>query len=579
MKAARPGAEAPRAELPAALVRRRAAWLLVALVLAGLAAAGGWMAFTRWQQRDLARKAAEFLRKGDLLSACIAANRVLQKDPQNLPACRIAAQIAEIEHSPAAILWRQKIADLQPGADAPLIDLAVTATGFGETFIADSALAQVAEAQRKSPAWRQAATSLAIAESRHADAEALLNESLKLDPQNEAVHLSLAVIHLAMERPRDAVAAKETLERLAKKPQFRQDAMRALLADARKRGDSARALEIASELRTGPGAKLGDDLRYLDELHHAKRPELDAELEKLRAGGGARPEIIYALVTWMNARGLAAQSIQWCESLPAKVRAQMPVPLGEAEARTALADWKQLREIVRGADWADLEFLRLAIHARVLYETDGQRRRTEFHTMWESAKNSTRGNPNALMMLGRLVKGWGWKDEAAQAWWLAARNGTGNRAALKALFANYSAEKNTRELYRVARRVFEMEPANLIAKNNVAALALLIGEDVDEAHRLAAELYTQTPAQSVFASTHALSLCKQKRAAEAVAVLKKLPPAAFADPSIAACYGVALNDAGDAAAARPFLETADRAKAQLFPEEAAMVADALQRRP
>lgn len=579
MRAARPGAEAPRAELPAASVQRRVAWLLVALTLAGLATVGGWMLFTRWQQRDLIGKAGEFLRKGDLRSSYLAASRVFQKDPHNLAACRIAAQIAEIERSPGAILWRQKIADLQPGADAPLIELAVTATSFNETFIAASALAQVAEARRKTPAFRQAATALAIAESRHADAEALLHESLKLDPQNEGLQLSLAIVHLTMERSRDVAVAKATLERLAKKPPFRQEAMRALLAEARKSGDSDRALGLATELRTGPEAKLGDDLRYLDELDHAKRPEFSAELEKIRAGSGMRPEVIYAVVTWMNAHGLAARSIQWCETLPANIRSQLPVPLGEAEARAALADWKQLREIVREADWGDLEFLRLAIHARVIFETDGQRRRTEFRTMWDSAKNTTRGSPNALMMLGRLVKGWGWKDEAAEVWWLASRQSAGNRVALKALFATYTAERNTRELYRVARRVFEMEPANLIAKNNVAALALLLGEDMDEAHRLAAELYQQTPAQSVIASTYALSLCKQKRAAEAVAVLKKLPPAALADPSIAAGYGLALKGAGDAAAALPFLEIADRAKTQLFPEEAAMVSDALPLRP
>jgi predicted Zn-dependent protease len=251
------------------------------------------------------------------------------------------------------------------------------------------------------------------------------------------------------------------------------------------------------------------------------------------------------------------------------------VPLAEAEARTAQADWKQLREIVRDADWGDLEFLRFAIHARVLYETDGQKRRSEFHLMWERAMTATRGNPDALVMLGRLVNGWGWKEEAAQVWWLAARSGPAQHAALKALYGLYSAEKNTRELYRVARRVYEMEPTSPVAKNNVAALALALGEDEPEAHRLAAENFRLAPTQPVIAATYAFSLHRQKRTGEAVAILKRLPPAALSDPSISACYGVLLAANGEAGAARPFLETAERQMAQLFPEEAAMVANAL----
>ncbi|MEO6784843.1 MAG: hypothetical protein ABI318_01815, partial [Chthoniobacteraceae bacterium] len=199
--------------------------------------------------------------------------------------------------------------------------------------------------------------------------------------------------------------------------------------------------------------------------------------------------------------------------------------------------------------------------------------------MWERATNATRGNPNALMMLGRLVNGWGWKQEAAEVWWLAARNAPGQRAALKALFEAYSAEKNTRELYRVARRVYELEPGNPVAKNNVASLALLLGEDEPEAHRLAAELYRLSPTQPVFASTYALSLYRQKRTGEAVEILGRLQPAALTDPAIAACYGFLLSENGEQEKARLFLEAADRQKERLLPEEAAMVATALHRSP
>ncbi len=578
MKAARPGAEAPSAGSDGARGWKRSLVVLSLLAVAATAAAAAWYGFSRWQQHRLANQAAELFRKGDLRGAYFTAGRILQKDPRDLAACRISAHVAEIDRSPVAIFWRQKIADILPGTAAPLIDLAVTATGFGETYIAGGALAQVSPADRGTLPWLQAAAGLAIAESRHAAAEEHLAAALKLDPQNESLQLSLATLRLGLSDAARAAEAKAVLDRLREKPQFRQEAMRALLADARRRGDSALALNIAADLRKGPAASLADDLRYLDELHHSANPALGAELDKLRNGAVGHPGSIYAVMTWMTAHNLATKSAQWAESLAPKIRAQMPVPLAESEALTALHDWKRLRELVRDADWGDMDFLRLAIHARVLLESDSQRRRrTEFRTAWERATNATRGNPNSLMMLGRLVNGWGWDDEAAQAWWLAAKNSAGGRVALKALFEKFSSAKNTRELYRVARRVLELEPASPVAKNNVASLALLLGEDEAEAHRIAEEIHRLSPGQPAIATTYALSLHRRKRTAEAVAVLKKLPPQAFSEPSAAACFGSLLAENGERDAARPLLELAERQKQQLFPEEAAMAAETLRR--
>ena len=554
--------------------------LLAALVIAG----GALVRFGRepirhWQERRLVKAAEVFLKNGDLRGAYLSSHEALLKNPKSIAACSISAHIAEVEQSPAAILWRQQLADMQPASSQPLIELAATATRFGETFIAEQALTQVQEADRNSIGFVQAAAGLAIASKQYAVAEQQFQKALELQPNDEVLQLNLATVQVALARPGQVENARAILETLRTKPQFHHAAVRAILSDARVRGDSARALQLAAELRKDPQATIGDQLLYLEELQHAGSKDFASELAKLQEPAGKRPDIIYALMTWMNAHGLLAQSIAWCETLPEKIRAQMPVPLAEAEARTALADWKKLREIVREADWGDLDFLRLAICARVIYETDGQKRRTEFRATWERAKNATRGNPDALVMLGRLVNGWGWKEEATQVWWLAARNATGQRAALKALFQTYSVEKNTRELYRVARRVYELEPGNPVAKNNVASLALLLGEDEPEAVRLAAELYKLSPTQPVIASTYALSLHRQKRTAEAVGILSRLPPAALADPAVAACYGFLLAENGEHEKARPFIEAADRQKDQLMPEEAAMVAAAQRRNP
>ena len=452
-----------------------------------------------------------FLKSGDLHSASLSSREALLKNPRSIDACAIAAQVADGEQTPAAIFWRQKLADLQPEKGGPLIELAATATHFGETFIAEQALAQVPEADRSSVPFRQVSASLAIAFRQYAAAEAEFQKALDLDPANEGLQLNLATVRLALAKPGQLEQARAVLETLRTKPQFRLDALRAMIGDARAQGAPARALQLASELRQDARATLGDQLTWLEELQHAGSKDFLPELSRLQATGTKRTDVIYGLMSWMNAHGLAAQTLEWSAQLQPQICARLPIPLALTEAFTALKDWKRLGKLIHGEDWEDLEFLRCAIHARLLSETSPRQRGAEFTAMWERAMNATQGNPNSLAMLARLVSGWGWKEEATQVWWLAARPGPAQRAALKALYGIHAADRNTRELYRVARRVYEMEPANPVAKNNVASLALLLGEDEPEAHRLAAETYKLTPAQPVIASTYAMSLHKHKR--------------------------------------------------------------------
>ena len=575
----RPGVKTPKAGPPPALWRRKSVIFAALAVLCAIGTIIGWPIFKRWQQDRLIAGAVDFLKKRDTRSAYVMASRAFQNDPRSIAACRIAATVAEADHSPATIFWRQRIVDILPGEPGPLIDLAVSATGFGETFIAENALAQIAPEKRGTVAFLQAAAGLAISQKQYAAALEHYQKALQSEPQSKDLQLALATLRIGASEGADAENARHLLTTLRTEPQFAQAATRALLTDARRRSDSAAALTLARELRSSPGATLADNLRYLDELQHAADPGIDAELQTLKTGAGQNGDLIYVVVSWMTTHDRAQMASDWLATFPAKVRALLPVQLATSETYAALGDWKRLRELLNGSDWGDLEFLRFAMLAKVVDETTGHARRADFQTHWERATSSTTGNANALSMLARLVTGWGWKAEAAQVWWLIAAKPAGQRPALKALFQIYSEQKNTRELYRVAKRVLQVEPANPIAKNNVASLALLLGEDDAEAHRLAAENYQLAPGQPVIASTYAMSLHRQKRTAEAVAIFAKVPPAALEDPAIAACHGFLLAENGELEKARPFLEAADRQKEKLFPEEAAMVAGALRRSP
>ena len=76
----------------------------------------------------------------------------------------------------------------------------------------------------------------------------------------------------------------------------------------------------------------------------------------------------------------------------------------------------------------------------------------------------------------------------------------------------------------------------------------------------------------VFASTYAFSLHLQGKTKEGIEVLRALKPEELADPAVAVYYGVLLAAAGEAQAAKDYLDKS--AKAFLLPEELALVTSA-----
>jgi tetratricopeptide (TPR) repeat protein len=550
--------------------------LLAGLVLAALLALAWALRppFRQWQQRRLLVSAEAFLARGDLRSASLASRQILRVAPANRRALEMMARIAQAVGSPEAILWQQRLVETSPGELQPALDLARMAIGFGEIYLADKALSEIPQSQRDSAQFHSTAAALAVEAGRLAEAEEHLSRAINREPSSLALQMNLATIRLKSPDPAKIAAARETLTRLGGTPELRPTALRALLADARREGDAPRALQLARDLTREPAATPGDRLLLLEELQHSKSPDFPDEL-RLVQQASVTPAAAGTLLAWMNARGLAADAVAWAKVLPESTSARMPVPLLVAEALTFTKDWNALRAHLMKTEWGDLEFLRKAFHARQQYETQGQRRTGEFKPRWERALVDTAGNPASLAMLARLVQGWGWQDEAAQAWWLLAARNAGQRTALKALYRIHAEAKNTRELHRVALRILEVEPDNPIAKNNAASLSLLLDLDLDRAHQLADEVLESNPNVPAFVATKAFSLLKRQRAQEAAALLGKLPESAFTNPSTAACRGLVLAAVGENEKARPFLERAMKSDA-LFPEERNLVEQALQ---
>jgi len=442
--------------------------------------------------------------------------------------------------------------------------------------MAKQVLDQVDAAGRSTAEYNQAMAIWAVQAKQFGIAERHLAEVLRLQPTNELARLNLATIRLQSPRPEAHAEALATMEQLRQIPKFHLPALRALLADAKGNKQSVQVLSLARELREASPVDYRDQLPYLDALHQSRHPDFAAQLAQLQAKAEAHPQNIFLLVEWMNARGMAAQALEWRERLAPEMRQRRPIPIAIAESYRQLTNWSGLKTLVANANWREFDCVRLANLALALDEHNDTR---ESRLAWQRAVETARENPRQIALLARLVEGWGWSTQAEQLWWSLANGKSDQYPALKSLYRLYNTKHDTRQLLRVSSRIYQLNRTDLVAKNNLALFSLLLHQEIyPSAHQLALENYQTSTNTLAFLTTYAFSLHDQKRTAEGVRLLDTLTEEQLQDPSVAAYYGLLLAANQQPAKARKYLERADQAP-QLLPEEQALVREARRKLP
>lgn len=548
--------------------------IFTAVVLAGLTVAA-WLLSCELSLRrgkQLLSAAQSSFEHGDFRNAVVTCRQLLQRNPNSPDACRLMIAINEQANSPQAIAWALKLADFSQNDPEVLTKLAALGLKFGEIAVAKDALNRLPTPAKKSASTLSIQAIIAITAGQLEKAESLFERAARLEPSNLKWRLDLLKLRLQFRDPAHVDSARKELEMLSKDPGVKSDALRALLEDARSQSKPLRALLLAEELASVPNAPLSDKLAFLEELQEASIEQFSVKLAELQRtiGSSGNPELISQAMSWQNSRGLCRESLKWAEQLPHALAQRVPIQMAQSDALMGLGEWVKLLTRVAGADWGGMNYLRLAIYARAkqaLGESD-------FRQGWESAIAATAGDWSALVSLEGLAERWGWSQQAVETLWLIARQSQGQRAALKKLYIIYERERNLAELYKVAKRYWEVCPQDPIAVNNVASLGLLLEKDTDEASKLAEKVYSEEPSVGAFAATYAFSLMRGHQAQKALKVLEKLPPAAMAEPSIDLCYGLALAATGQKDAGKSHLEAALRS-GRLFPEEEALAHNAL----
>ncbi len=542
--------------------RRWTLRLVVCLLVAGLAV-GSYRAYGVWREKHLAKQTREFFARGDYQSAVLVARRVLQLNQNNVAACRVMADTAELAGRVEALSWRQRISALEPNLPDNGVALAATALRFGRVDLVRKTLEALPPTARGSVKYHQLAGGIAVAEKKPAVAEEHFAAALQLDPDNQILALDLAVVRLASHNAATNEKARIDLARLAEQPAVRLESLRAFTSDALGHDSRATAQRWAAQLKGEKGATFSDTLLYLEAAQGSATAE--AALSEAESKASQSSAASTALITWMNRHGMAKAALVWGLSLPKQKLETQPVPLAIAESYSFLQDWIALEAWVEGKDWGGHECVRLAVQSHALHHlSPADRPSMEANTVWHAAVKATQGRPDRLAAIARLAEGWDYAAQAEEAWWTIANGNENATEALEALQRLCQLKQNSRGLLRVAKRALELNPADLVAANNCASLGLLITGD-NSAHRLAAKLHQENPENAIFISTYAFALHLEGKTGDALKAMETLKDAQLRHPLLAAYYFVMLVENGNMERAHSFLSAAN--KAALLPEE------------
>ena len=359
-----------------------AAVLLVLFIGAAFLAPRAKTRYTGWAANRHSRRAAEYQAKGDREQALRSARRALEIDDRNVQAIRVIAQTLEAMDSREAVEWRQKFGEVRPGDAENMLAWAQDVIKQGDTTTAGELIGELKPEHRTGAAYHDVAATVALAKRDFAAAETHWIEAAQLDPGNDGYRLKLATLRLNSPVSKTRAAALDVLRELSARPASRLPTLRTMLGDAARRGDAARARELAGTLASAPEATLEDKLASLGALGAQKDPAAAALLLQLKDANATNPAGVFKLMDWMSRNGLATQALDWAGSLPADLTSRPPVCVAVAEARASDLQWEKLRETLGPASWGEVDFLRRAFLSRALGRLEDEKGAS---AAWESS--------------------------------------------------------------------------------------------------------------------------------------------------------------------------------------------------
>ncbi len=584
------------------LIQRLFGWLtpFKALLLLAVLAGAGWGAYEfgkSWyldfREKKLVETAENNIASENFSEAALSAKRALQLNNRSVPATQSMAYLAETLETPDAILWRSRVLELSPEDPANRTALAAASIRFGEVQRARQALEELPESERNSVNFHELSALISFSEGLFEDSIYHFQSALELDPDDKSKLLNLAKAQLFSPSNAQREDAVVTLEKLAQEDEFAGEALRLLIRNAFQLGSVVKSLEYARQLEGFKDATMQDlllatqvrlthfnsvilplDIQSRLNLTSSRLP---VSLKRIKKLALKSPETLVQTIQWMYRNGLALQAVLWTRGELLLYQVSDPriqAAIGECYIR--LKDWDGLLEWseLSGVDWEFFEYFRHAYRAKAIVELGQADVNSDLvKGIWLEAIESSEMNPGALELLANRANNWGWEDLSVSTYWTMINNVNDPTLALQVLFRYYSTNKNTYGLWRITDLLVRRDPTDLILKNNLAQLSMLLKSQLRRATEIAAELYEAKKDQADYSSTHAFGLLLEKRYRSALQVIRQFPESSLTEPSVALYVGLVFyaNDLKEDA--ERFFRYARAGVSNFLPEENALLDD------
>ena len=302
-------------------------------------------------------------------------------------------------------------------------------------------------------------------------------------------------------------------------------------------------MRFAKTLISAPEHTFTDDLSWLDAMRWGA--EFAPALTTIKQKAQTDPMHTAELADWLNARGMASESLRLLDGLPKASKGLTRIQIAAAEVRITLGKWEELAAFLKTCHWNGSDFLRRAMLVRCLRE-----RGEPWEKAWEALTREIEPKHNDSLLLAQLALNWRWRAEAIPILWNGAKNAMTAPQALKILWSLYRKSNDTQSLLRVAQAGLDLdrnEPAN---KNNVAFLWMLLYGHSPQYEKMARDAMTANPKVPEWAATYAFALHLAGRNAEAARIFDQMAPDAANCPGVALYAALAFAASGDTARAR-----------------------------
>jgi predicted Zn-dependent protease len=544
----------------------------VLTIAIGLAIAAGYCgrpAYRHFKEKRGVAQARVFFARGDYRNTWLSVRQALLVNSNNVQACRIMAELEDAVHSPATLDWCQRVVKLSPAITNKLMLASAGLRYQGPPYpLARQVLDDLSASAAGEPDFHIVSAELDLSLHRMAEAETQFEAACQLEPTNRLFQLNLAVIRLGLTNAAAATEARAKLEQFRTDTNLCLPALRSLIADRLMHDDVAGALNFSTQLLANAQAALNDRLQHLGILKRLQSPALTAQLNALQRDAATNAAMAAQTASWMEENGFLSETVRWLNTLPANIQIQPPVRLALVDCHLATTNWLALRDFTASGEWGETDFLRLAFLSRAWSELDEP---LAAAGQWRSAVSEAGKRLGALTALLELVNRWRWPREREDLLWRILREFPDARWAQDSLERLYFDAGNTAGLYQLYSKQFPRSPQNVVLKNNLAATALLLKTNLNQACQWAAELYAQKTDEPPIVSTYAYALHLQGRDKEGLAALQKLKPSQLEQSSVALYYGVLLRAVGQTNEAAWFLSLA-QTQSSLLPEEKQLLA-------